>query len=315
MGEVRPLAVAYLGNAALSVPPLAAVAASRHDVGLVLTRSPRPGRRGGPDVPTPVAAEARRLGLPLVEVETIRTGPGFEALADAAPDVVVVVAYGELLPAPVLRLPSIAPVNLHFSLLPALRGASPVQTALLRGFERTGVTTIVMDEGLDTGDVLLGRTEAIRADDDAGSLGQRLARIGGGVLVETLDLLSTGRARPTPQDGSAASFAPKLGPDDRRLVWARPAVELANLVRAMAPEPGATATFRGAAVKILRARAVPRGPHASPGEVVATDREGFSVATGDGALRIAELAPAGRSRMPASAFVNGFRPRTGERWS
>jgi methionyl-tRNA formyltransferase len=197
--------------------------------------------------------------------------------------------------------------------LPALRGASPVQTALLLGLSETGVSTIVMDEGLDTGDVLLARRVAIEAEDDAGSLGDRLARIGGDVLVETLDALAEGHAHRTPQDEAAATYAPKLRPSDRRLDWSAPAATLANVVRAMAPEPGAVAVFRGAPVKIIRAHPVVGA--GSPGETIDVDGSGLTVAAGDAALRIVEVSPAGRTRMRATDFVNGFRPLVGERWS
>jgi methionyl-tRNA formyltransferase len=309
----RALRVGYLGNDPWSVPPLEALAGSRHHVVRVITRVPRPGRRGGPDVPTPVADRARALDLPVSEVETVRSGPGLAALAAAPIDVLVVVAYGEILPAAVLEMPLVAPVNLHFSLLPALRGASPVQTALLRGLRETGVTTIVMDEGLDTGDVLLQERVEIDAEDDAGSLGERLARVGGVVVVRTLEELSSGTARRVPQDGARATYARKLTPDDRRIDWSRPATDIVNRVRALAPEPAVTTTLRETPLKLFRARTADAS--AAPGEIVHVDREGFVVGAGAGAVRILELAPAGRSRMPAAAFVNGFRPGVGERLS
>ena len=166
-------------------------------------------------------------------------------------------AYGEILPQAVLDLPAIAPVNLHFSLLPELRGASPVQTALLEGRVETGVTTIVMDAGMDTGPVILRRAEAIEPGDDAGSLGDRLASIGAEVLVETVDLFANGAVEPRPQDAAAATFTKLLGAEDRVLRWSEPARDLVNRTRAMAPEPGASARFRGEDLKIFRAEAVP----------------------------------------------------------
>lgn len=305
--------VAFLGNDEWSVPPLEAVAGSPHEIAVVVTRGPRPLRRGSGTEATPVAAAARRLRLPFVEVETVRSGDGFDVLAKANADVLVVVAYGEILPPSVLGLASVAPINLHFSLLPALRGASPVQTALLRGLKETGVTTIVMDEGLDTGDVLRREPAPILPDDDAGTLGSRLAHLGGRVLVETVDDLAAGRATRTAQDDRAATYAPKLSAADRRLDFDAPAPSLVAVVRAFAPEPGAIATFRGSPLKILRARATEGyGP---PGEIVDVDREGFSIAAGDGTFRVVEVAPAGRARMAASSFVNGHRPAVGERLS
>src|SRR5437667_301649 len=167
--------VAFLGNAEWSVPPLEALAGSSHRTSAVVTRAPRPAGRGGRPRATPVAEAARRLNLPLREVETVKGGAGFEALLASRPDALAMVAYGEILPKAVLDLPRIAPVNVHFSLLPELRGAAPVQRAILDGLVVTGVTTIRMDEGMDTGPILLRAEEPIDPEDDAGSLGDRLA--------------------------------------------------------------------------------------------------------------------------------------------
>jgi methionyl-tRNA formyltransferase len=310
VSEPRALRVAFLGNDPWSVPSLEGLGRSRHDVVAVVTRVPRPGRRGQGPAPTPVAAAARTLGLPFIEVETVKSGYGFDALARAEADVLAVVAYGEILPAGILNIPTIAPVNVHFSLLPTLRGASPVQTALLLGMDRTGVTTIRMDTGLDTGPILRHRAEPIREDDDSGSLGARLSRIGADLLVETLDDLSGGQASPIPQDDSLATYAPKLGPADRRLAWSEPAGKLVNRVRAFAPDPGAAATFRGRPLKVLRAQAVEGA--GQPGVVIDVDENGFVVATVEGGFRPLEVAPAGGRRMSAADFARGHHPGRGE---
>lgn len=312
MGASPSLRVVFLGNDPWSVPSLEALAASSHEVVLVATRGPRPARRGGPPTPTPVARAAERLGLPLLEVGTLRSGEGYEAVGSARPDVLAVVSYGELLPDEVLALAGVGPVNLHFSLLPSLRGASPVQTALLLGLPVTGVTTFLMDSGLDTGSLLLQAEEPVRDDDDAGSLGDRLARVGAGLLARTLDRLAKGDLVPRPQEGRLATSAPKLGPDDRRLDWTAEAPALALRVRALAPEPGAVTRFRGEVVKVLRCEAL--AAHGSPGEVVAVAKDGFVVAAGRGAIRPLEVAPAGRKRMSGAEFVRGFRPREGDRF-
>ena len=227
--------VVFLGNAPWSVPSLEALAGSRHHTSLVLTRPPRPAGRGGRLAPTPVAEEARRLALPLREAETVKTGLGFEALAATGPEILAVVAYGEILPAAILHLPSVAPVNVHFSLLPELRGAAPVQRAILAGMAVTGVTTLRMDEGMDTGPILLQQEEPIDPEDDSGSLGARLAAIGGRLLVDTMDRLEAGTVRGQPQDGARATFAPKLKPEDEVVDWSRPAEAIVRLIRALAP--------------------------------------------------------------------------------
>jgi methionyl-tRNA formyltransferase len=307
-GSVR---VGFLGNHRWSVPSLEALAASRHEIAIVVTAMPKPAGRGNELTATPVGDAARGLGLPLIEVETVKTGHGFKELASAMPDVLAVVAYGEILPANVLHVPTIAPVNLHFSLLPSLRGASPVQTALLLGLGTTGVTTIVMDRGLDTGPVILQREEPIGPADDAGTLGARLAAIGAEVLVETFDLLAAGPIAPRPQDDSLATFAPKFGPQDRALDWSNPAVVLVNLCRALSPEPAATTSFRRQRMRVFRADVI--DVSGDPGRIVDLTKEGIVVATADGGFRPLELSPAGRKRMSGTDFVNGFRPEVGER--
>lgn len=305
------LRVAFLGNDRWSVPSLEAVARSRHTVVVVGTAAPKPAGRGNRLTPTPVATAARDLDLPLVETETVTTGPGLAALAGATPDVLAVVAYGELLPAAVLDLPALACVNLHFSLLPRLRGASPVQTALLTGLERTGVTTMLMDQGLDTGPVLLQREVPIEPEDDAGSLGGRLAEIGAELLGETLDRLAAGPIEATPQDHSLATFAPRFGPGDRELDWSDPARLLVNLCRALSPEPAATTAFRGRGLKVYRAAEVEAS--GEPGRIVEVGPQGATVATARGGFRPLELAPEGRKRISGADFVNGMRPEVGER--
>ena len=307
----RSLRIAFLGNDRWSVPSLLALSDSEHELVAVVTAVPRPAGRGNELRPTPVAEAARATRLPLVEAETVKEGPGRGALAASRPDLLVVVAYGEILPQAVLDLPRVAPVNLHFSMLPALRGASPVQTSLLLGLEETGVTTIVMDAGMDTGPVLLQRAERIEPQEDSGSLGSRLATIGAEVLVESADRLATGTAEPRPQDDALATFTKRIGPDDRVLRWTGRARDLVNLTRAMAPGPGASTTFRGEDLKVLRAEAVLASGEA--GTVVEATKEGFVVATGEGGFRPLELAPAGRKRMTPSDFVNGFHPAVGER--
>lgn len=305
------LRVAFLGNDPWSVPPLEDLALSAHRPALVLTRSPRPAGRGNRLRPTAVAEAARRLDLPLDEIETVKGGRGFDALAASRPDVMVVVAYGEILPGPVLRLPRLAPVNLHFSLLPELRGAAPVQRAILDGLVSTGVTTMVMAEGLDTGPVLLQATESIDSEDDAGTLGKRLAAVGGRLLVDTLDRLAAGTIEPIAQDHALATLAPKIGPADRRIDWTEDAPAVLRRIRALSPEPTALTALREVPLKVFSARA--EEGRGEPGTVLQADKRGLLVAAGEGAVRPIEVAPAGRRRMTSAAFVRGYRPEVGER--
>ncbi len=310
-GGSPSLRVVFLGNDPWSVPSLEAVGASGHEIVLVVTRVPRPAGRGSRLRPTAVAEAARRHDLPLVEVETVRAGEGFDAVRSARPDVLVVVAYGEILPPDLLHLPSIGPVNVHFSLLPRLRGANPVRAALLEGLPATGVTTMLMDEGLDTGPVLLQAQEPVRDDDDAGTLGGRLAEIGGRLLARTLDLLATGDIVPAPQDHARATVAPKLGPEARKLDWSEDAEAVIRRVRALSPEPAASTRFRDAVLKVFRAE--PGPGDGEPGSILVASKDGLVVAAGRGAVRLLEVAPEGRKRMTGPEFVRGYRPREGER--
>lgn len=303
--------VAFLGNDPWSVPSLLAVARSAHDVAAVITRVPRPAGRGGALRPTAVAEAARREGLSLHEVDTVKTGPGLDLLHRAAPEVLAVVAYGEILPPEVLEVPRRAPVNVHLSLLPALRGADPVRRAILEGHPVTGVTTMRMDEGMDTGPVLLQREESIGPDDDAGTLGARLAALGGTLLVETLDRLEAGVLDERPQDHRRATRAPKLRPEEEWIDWTEEAAGICRRVRALAPDPGARTRFRGRVLKVLRARPVD-GPPAEPGTVVLGGGDPAVAARG-GAVILEEVVPEGKRRMTGAAFARGRRLAPGER--
>jgi methionyl-tRNA formyltransferase len=307
--------LAFLGNDPWSVAALDLIAGEPElDPVVVITNPAKPAGRGGRATRTAVAGAATRIGVPLVEAEGVRSGPGFEALLSAAADVLVVVAYGHLLTRETLELCPFGGINLHFSLLPRWRGAAPVQHALLAGDTTTGVTVMRMDEGLDTGPILNQLEEEIRPEDDAGSLGARLAHIGAILLTGVLRMLPTGGVPARPQDDRLATVAPRLGPDDRVLRWSEPAEQVVRRVRALAPEPGASTTFRGEPLKILTAAVDRDHPGAEPaGALVSADDRGVLVASGSGGVRLVEVAPAGRRRMPAAAWARGARFGADER--
>ena len=301
--------VAFLGNDRWSVPPLEAIIGEPElQPVLIVTNPAKPAGRGSHPARTAVAEVAVRARLPLLETESLRAASSLETLLAAAPDVVVVVAYGEILQRETLEAGPFGALNLHFSLLPRWRGAAPVRHALLAGDEVTGVTVMRMDEGLDTGPILNQLEEQIRPEDDAGSLGARLAHNGGMLLVGVLRMLPTGAVPARPQDDRLATWAPRLLAGDRVLDWALPAEMIVRRIRALAPDPGATTRFRDEPLKVLTA-GVDHDPsrRGAPGTVVGTDDRGVLVASGEGGVRLVEVAPAGRKRMAASAWARGAR--------
>jgi methionyl-tRNA formyltransferase len=308
--------VVFLGNAPWSVPSLEALAESPHRPALVLTRSARPAGRGSKPQRTHVAETAERLELPMIEVDTVKSGPGFEALVEAKPEVLVVVAYGEILPKTILDVPSVAPVNVHFSMLPELRGAAPVQRSILDGLARTGVTIIRMDEGVDTGPILRQAEERIRTEDDSGSLGERLARLGGSLLAKTLDRLERGGIEELTQDDSRATYAKKLTPEDRVIDWNEVADRVVRRVRALAPDPVAETLFRDRVLKVFRAsRADPDqtlGDDFRPGEIIVGPDGELIVGTASWPVVLEEVQPEAKRRMTGMEFVRGYRPKDGE---
>ena len=305
--------IAYLGNTLGSSIVLRRLArADGIEIALVVSRTPRPGRRGSDRHPTPVADEARTRGLALLEADRVADAAALAAIRAARPDALAVVAFGEILSTEVLRVPALGAVNVHFSLLPRWRGAAPVQRAIMAGDEVTGVTTMLMDEGLDTGPILLQRPTPIGSGHTAGTLGVGLAAIGGDLLAETLGGFD--RLEPRTQDPSLVTYAPKIKSEERRIDWRSPAVSVERLVRALSPAPGAVGTFRDASVKVLLAE-VGEGS-GDPGTVVdAGTRDAVAVAAADGVVYLRLIVAAGRAAMSGGAWARGARVRAGERFT
>ncbi len=306
----------FLGNDHWSVPALRALARDDHiRVELVVTNPAKPAGRGSKITPTAVATAAASLGLPTFETSRVGSPEGLRRLVGAPPDVLIVVAYGELLSAEVLGLAALGSVNLHFSLLPRWRGASPVQAAILAGDTTTGVSAMLMDQGLDTGPILLAREISIEPSEDAGTLGGRLAEAGAPLLVEAVRSLASGTATPVAQDESRATAAPKLSKADRLIDWAQAADPLVRRVRALAPEPGAETSRGGRALKIFTAEVCEpdRFSTGDPGTVLEVGRESVVVAAVRSAVRLMDVAEAGRKRMSAGAWARGSRLSAGER--
>ncbi|MDX1620205.1 MAG: methionyl-tRNA formyltransferase [Nitriliruptorales bacterium] len=301
--------IAFWGTPAIAVPSLNAfVAAPDFEVVAVVTNPDRPRGRSRDPKPPPVKLAARDNGLEVLQPN--RPAEIVEDLERLELDASAVVAYGAILPAAVLAASGSGFVNLHFSLLPRWRGAAPVQHAIREGDTVTGVTTFVLDEGMDTGPVLAREEVPIGNQETAGSLLDRLAAVGAPLLVESLRKWLAG-ADPTPQPTEGATIATKIGREDVAIDWSAPAAVVANLVRSANPAPGAHTTYQGDTLKVWRA--VPVDGEGQPGQIVDTTPDGPVVATGAGAVRLEELQPAGKARMGGGDFVNGYQPEPGER--
>jgi methionyl-tRNA formyltransferase len=296
------LRTVFMGSPEFAVPTLRALLAAE-DVVLVVTQPDKPAGRGRKVAPPPVKRVAEAAGVPVLQPRSVRTPELADALRALAPDVAVVVAYGKILPQPVLDAPRHGCLNVHASLLPRYRGAAPIQWALLRGETETGVTIMRLDAGMDTGPMLLQRVLPIHDEDTSGTLHDKLAKVGAELMLVTLGRLKAGTLEATPQDGALATLAPVLAKDQGRIDWTRPAAEVRNLVRGVDPWPGAFTALAGEPLKAWGARAAEgRG---APGEVLGVDPAGLVVACGEGAVALAELQLPGKRRLPARAFVAG----------
>ncbi|MEX2288853.1 MAG: methionyl-tRNA formyltransferase [Mycobacteriales bacterium] len=294
------------GTPRAAVPSLEALLASRHDLIAVLTRPDAPAGRGRTLRPSPVRERAQAAGVEVLTPGHPRDEAFQARLRELAPDCCPVVAYGALLPQPVLDIPRLGWVNLHFSLLPAWRGAAPVQHAVLHGDEVTGATTFRLEAGMDTGPVFGVVTEPVRPDDTSGDLLERLAGAGAGLLVATLDGLEEGVLQAVPQPPDGVSLAPKITVDEARVDWSAPAIRVDRLVRACTPAPGAWTTLRGKRVKL--------GPVTVTEQVLAPGelRDGL-VGTGTTAVRLGGVRPEGKGAMPTADWLRGLRLEPGER--
>ena len=304
--------IIFMGTAPFACPTLRMLLASPHQIMAVVTQPDRPRGRGQQAAASAVKVLALEHHLTIVQPARLRPAAVVDALAALRPDVIVVVAYGNLLPPAVLALPPYGCINLHASLLPKYRGAAPLNWALIHGETVTGYTIMQMDEHMDPGPMLWREACAITPEDDALSLGTRLAEAGAKGMLEVLTALERGILTAQPQPEAGASYAPKLSRELGQLNWHQPAVTLHNLVRGLMPWPGATTGWRGTAVKIWRAR-VHAAPAASPpGTITAVLPEGLCVACGAEQLLVQELQPANRRRMSAREFIQGYRAQPGE---
>ncbi len=296
--------IIYFGTPEFAVPSLQALIESGEEVIAVVTQPDKLKGRGHKLSESPVKKLALSRGIPVLQPTGIKT-PGFiDELSKLVPDVIVVVAYGRIIPPALLKLPPLGCVNVHASLLPEYRGAAPIQWALINGEEKTGVTTMLMDEGLDTGDILLRGEIAVYEEDNAYTLALRLSRAGASLLLETLKGLKDKMIRPIPQSGNA-SYAPPLKKENGRINWSSSAREISNLIRGAFPWPGSYCYLNGLKIHIMKALAVDNGSTGTAGRVARIGDGEILVCTGKGVLAVKEVKPEGRNIMSASDFMRG----------
>jgi methionyl-tRNA formyltransferase len=300
------LKVLFLGTSEFSCPSLEAVLESAHEVIGVVTQPDRPKGRGQKFAPSPLKSLAVAKNLPVFQPERVRDHSSLEVLKSLHPDLMVVVAYGQILSPAVLAIPPRGCVNVHASLLPKFRGAAPIARAILAGETRTGVTTMLMDPGMDTGPILLTAETSVEESDTQGTLHDRLARMGARLLGQTIEGWEKGTLPPIPQDPSLATYAPKIQKEEGRINWQTPARHLFNLVRAFDPWPGAFTVWAGRILKLFQPRPLEEEAKEAPGTVAQTSAAGLRVATSDGYLLIRELQLENRPRMGVNEFLRGY---------
>jgi methionyl-tRNA formyltransferase len=301
----------FLGTPEFAVPTLEALVAAGHNILEVITQPDRPKGRHQTLTPSPVKLAALRHDLKVFQPDRIRQAESVAHLRALAPDAMVIVGYGQIIPQSIIDIAPLGVINVHASLLPELRGAAPIQWSIARGHEKTGVTTMRIDSGLDTGDIAMKWETPVDPDETAPELSPRLASAGADLLLKTLIGLANETIKPVPQNNSLATLAPILKKEDGRIDWTLPAKTIHNLIRGLQPWPGAFTMFRGQSLHLWRSRLVATKWNLAPGALV--QDEGVFAVAGDGAaLQLLELQLEGRKRMPAEVFANGHRITTTE---
>ena len=296
----------FMGTPEFALPSLKELIAAGAPISLVVTQPDRPRGRGRKMVAPPVKLLAEAEGIPVYQPQKVKSVEAIERIANLAPDCIVVVAYGQLLSAEILALPRLGAVNVHASILPKYRGPAPINWALIRGEEKTGITTMLMDIGMDTGDILLQSEVPIEPEDTAGTLHDRLAEEGAKLLVETLHLLKKGKLKPRAQDDSQATYAPMLVKEDGEIDWNEEANKICCRIRGLDPWPGGFTLWQGKRLKLFGCQPLSISTQAKPGTVIAADEGGLQVASGKGVALIKTLQLEGRRSLPVADFLRGY---------
>ncbi len=314
-----------MGTPGFAAPALRALVEAGHEVRLVVTQPDRPKGRSGKPVPPPVKELAESLNLPVFQPERVRKPEAIEEIRKTSPDALVVAAFGQIFPKALLDVPRLGCFNIHASLLPAYRGAAPINWAIINGEEKTGITIMLMDEGMDTGAILTAEETPILPEDTAGTLTERLSGIGAGLVVKALAGFEAGRITPARQDDSRATFAPILKKETGRIDWTKTARGIESMVRGLDPWPGAYTYLAGKMLRIWKAEILPsptggRGWRAAPGEgeifpgeIISAGKDGIVASAGEGAVVLEEIQPEGGRRMKAREYLAGHKISPGER--
>lgn len=295
----------FLGTPDFALPALQALHDSRHTVALVLTQPDRPKGRGRKLVSPPVKTAAEALGCSVMQTSDVRSPATLDRIRQLQPDFLVVVAFGQMLPADLLAIPTFCALNIHPSLLPRYRGPAPIQRAIINGDEETGITIISLDTGMDSGDILMAEKTVIAPEETAATLHEKLAEKGATLLLKTLDQYANGAAQPTPQDHDRATLAPLLKKSDGRIDWRQPTASIDALVRGVTPWPGAFSTYQGKRIKIFKVAPADLSQQAPPGTIIKGFESELRIATGDGALSVIEIQSASGKRMLVRDFKKG----------
>lgn len=303
---MKPFKVVFMGTSDFAVPALKALRTDSVSLLSVITQPDRPAGRGLSLKASPVKQAAAEMGVPVFQPEKIKAPEAVEFLKKLKPDVMIVAAYGQILPLAVLQIPSVACLNIHGSLLPKYRGAAPIHYAILHGETESGVTLIYMNEKMDEGDILLSEKITIGPTENTGRLHDRMAELGAQSLLKALDLLARGEAERTPQEAAQATYAPSLKREQCKIQWNADALRIVNQVRGLSPWPGAETQWNGKPLKVFAAQvASTEGTSRAPGEVLSVQKEGITVAGLEGRILLKEVQPAGKRRMSAHDFTLG----------
>jgi len=305
------LKIVYMGTSLFAVPSLQGLIKSRHQVVGVVSQPDRPRDRGKRISPTPVKEIATQHDIPVYQPARIKSPEAIEQIKLWQPELIVVVSYGQIIPRQILEYPALGCINVHASLLPRYRGAAPIQRALMAGEKISGITTMFMDEGLDTGDIILQLEVPVKDEYDHGQLEVILAEIGALLLAETIDQLESGNAPRIPQQEELASYAGRITREDEKIDWSQSAEMIHNQIRALSPNPGAWTTIDNNKTKIYKSRVISNDESGVISQIVEVGNDEFSVQSGKGILEILEVQRAGKKRMPASDFLRGCQLQPG----